>query len=720
MKNSWLAITVLTAGGLGAQTAPAAKPRASAASLPSYKELKYPPLKPIKIPDVATFTLPNGIKLYLLENHELPLVRGTALVRTGNLFDPADKVGLATMTGMVMRTGGTNSKTGDQLDEQLENIAASVETGIDETFGSASFSCLKENTDEVLGAFHDVLTSPAFRQEKIDLAKNELRSGISRRNDEPRGIVEREFAAIVYGKDTPYGWRMEHATVNRIQRGDIVQFYERYFFPANVMLAVMGDFSVADMKSRLEKRFADWTVKQPPVPPFPAVNAKPAHTVFLATKTDVTQTFFALGHLGGELRDKDFPALEVMADILGGGFHSRLVQRVRTQLGYAYSVSANWGANYNHPGLFEISGSTKSATTVDTLHVINEELEKIRATEVTAEELESARQTVANSFVFNFDTPSKTLNRILRYDYYGYPRDFINQYQRAIQAVTRADVLRVARERVRVQDITVVAVGNPQEFGKPLATLGLPVASIDLTIPEPSGAPKQDAGLRGETAKADPASSERGQKLLARVQQAAGGADQLAGVQNVTETVDLSMAAMPTGVKVRQTNLWVAPDQFRQESQLPFGKIVVYSDGKSGWMSTPQGVRPLPGAQLKQVREELFRNYFRLLLSDRIPDRTVSSPEEGVIEISDAAGDSVKLVIDEKTGLPAKEVYQSVQPMGGPGAMEEIFEEFGPAGGLKAPKKVTINQNGKKFAELTIEEYKINSGIKPEDLSKQP
>jgi len=405
-----------------------------------------------------------------------------------------DKVGLATMTGMVMRTGGTKSKTGDQLDEQLENIAASVETGIDETFGSASFSCLKENTDEVLGAFHDVLTSPAFRQEKIDLAKNELRSGISRRNDEPRGIVEREFAAIVYGKDTPYGWRMEHATVNRIQRGDIVQFYERYFFPANVMLAVMGDFSVADMKSRLEKRFADWTVKQTPVPPFPAVNAKPAHTVFLATKTDVTQTFFALGHLGGELRDKDFPALEVMADILGGGFHSRLVQRVRTQLGYAYSVSANWGANYNHPGLFEISGSTKSATTVDTLHVINEELEKIRATEVTAEELESARQTVANSFVFNFDTPSKTLNRILRYDYYGYPRDFINQYQRAIQAVTRADVLRVARERLRVQDITVVAVGNPQEFGKPLATLGLPVASIDLTIPEPPGAPKQDAG----------------------------------------------------------------------------------------------------------------------------------------------------------------------------------------------------------------------------------
>jgi hypothetical protein len=180
------------------------------------------------------------------------------------------------------------------------------------------------------------------------------------------------------------------------------------------------------------------------------------------------------------------------------------------------------------------------------------------------------------------------------------------------------------------------------------------------------------------------------------------------------------MAQMPAGVKVKQTNIWVAPDHFRQESQLPFGKVIVYSDGKSGWMSTPQGVRPLPGAQLKQVREELFRTYFSLLLSDRVPDRTVSSPEEGIVEISDTAGDSVKIVIDEKTGLPAKEIYRTAEPMGGPVAMEEVLEDFGPAGGVKAPRKITVNQNGKKFADLTIEEYKVNTGIKPEALSKQP
>jgi hypothetical protein len=204
------------------------------------------------------------------------------------------------------------------------------------------------------------------------------------------------------------------------------------------------------------------------------------------------------------------------------------------------------------------------------------------------------------------------------------------------------------------------------------------------------------------------------------VQQAVGGSDKLAAVQDVTETVDLSMTNMPAGMKVKQTNIWAAPDQFRQESQLPFGKVVVYSDGKSGWMSTPQGLRPLPGPQLKQVREELFRKYFRLLLSDRIPGRTVNSPEEGVIEISDQEGDSVKLFIDEKSGLPAREIYASAQLTGPPGTMEEIFDEFQPLGGLKAPKKITINQDGKKFAELTFEDYKLNSGVKPEDLSKKP
>src|SRR5262245_47194254 len=248
-RREYLCYVILLAApwALPAQTARAAKPAATA---PSYKDLKFPALRQIEIPNVERYTLPNGMKLYLLENHELPLVGGFALVRTGNLFDPKDKIGLATITGMVMRTGGTKNTTGDQLDEKLENIAATVESSIGESSGRVSFSALKENADEVLSTFKDVLTGPEFRQEKLDLAKTEIHSGISRRNDDPHGIAEREFYATIYGRDTPYGWQEEHATVDRIKREDLIGFYKRYFFPANIMLAVQGDFSAPELKAK--------------------------------------------------------------------------------------------------------------------------------------------------------------------------------------------------------------------------------------------------------------------------------------------------------------------------------------------------------------------------------------------------------------------------------------------------------------------------------------
>lgn len=688
---------------------PAPKP-AAAPAVGSWRDLRFPPLGPIKIPQVSTFTLPNGMKLFLLEDHELPVINGVARVRTGNLFDPPDKVGLATMTGVVMRSGGTQAKTGDQIDEQLENIAASVESSIGETSGSVSFSTLKEKGDEVLQVFHDVLTGPEFRQDKIELVRTQLRSGIARRNDDAQGIMQREFTDIVYGPDTPYGWKLEYATVNRITRADLVQFYQRYFFPSNIMLAVWGDFDTAEMHARLEKLFAGWTVRQPPVPPFPKVSAKPAPGVYLAAKEDVTQTSFAVGHLGGELRDKDFPALEVMADILGGGFRSRLVQRIRSRMGAAYSVSASWAANYDHPGLFMIAGGTKSLSTVDTLKAVREEIDRIRTTEVSDSELETAKQTALNGLVFAFDTKAKTLGRMLTYEYFGYPRDFIQQYQKALAAVTKADVLRVAKQYIRPEALTIVAVGKPNDFGQPLTALGLPVRGIDLTIPE----------AKPEAARADAQTLARGKELLAKVQQAVGGADKLATVKSILERVDFQIDPAAGGMKVEQTDRWVAPNHFRQDSKFPAGMVAAYSDGQTGWIVTPQGSGPLSGPQLLQVRGDLFRLYCPLLLSDRAPGRTVNYAAENTLEISDENGERVRMVVDPGTSLPQKLIYESVHVAGPPITVEDRYERFEEVNGLKLPHQITIVQGGRKFADVTVREYQINPGLKEEDLSKRP
>ena len=678
----------------------------------SYRDLKFPPLKHIPIPDVTTYTLPNGMRIYLLEDHELPIVSGMVRVRTGNLFDPADKVGLATVTGVVMRSGGTPAKTGDQLDEELENIAASVESNIGESTGSVSFSTLKENTGEVMGIFKDVLMQPEFRQDKIDLAKSEMRSGIARRNDDAHGVADREFADIVYGKDSPYGWQIEYATLDRIDRAGVMGFYKRYFFPSNMLMAVWGDFSTPDMEARLTSLFANWNYQQPVVPPFPPVRDKAKPGIYVAQKDDVTQTFFMEGHLGGELKDKDFPALEVMADILGGGFQSRLLQRVRTQLGLAYEISADWGANYDHPGLLEIGGSTKSASTAETLKAIQEEIARIQSSEVSADELETARQTVLNSLVFAFDTRKKTLGRLLNYEYFGYPKDFIDLYQKGLEAVTRADVLRVAREHVHAGDLTVVAVGKADEFQKSLATLGLPVSSIDLTIAEPKSEPAP---------KADAADAGKGKQLLGRVQQAVGGADKLAAVKDMEEVAEFHLDPAAPGANMTRTDRWVAPSYFREDTHLPFGAVSLYADGKTGWMASPQGSGPLPPEQMKPVRNKLLRVYFAMLLSDRLPGRTVSLAGDGALDISDEEGETVRLFVDEKTGLPAKVEY-TTPSMGGtpPSTIDETFDGFEEVNGIKTPNRLTITQNGRKYAEVTVKSLKINTGLKPGDLNKKP
>ena len=680
----------------------------NAPPLPSYKSLKFAPLPALKIPEPETFTLPNGMKVYLLEHHELPVISGFALVRTGNLFDPADKHGLAGLTGELIRAGGSKEKSGDQIDVELENIAASVESQIGESSGTVSFSALRENTDAVLAVFRDLLTTPEFRQDKLDLAKTQTRSGISRRNDDPNGIVSREFAGILYGKNTPYGWDVNYADIDNIQRQDVVNFYQRYFFPDNTALAVYGDFSSAEMKDKLTKLFANWTVKQQPVPKFPEVQKVPVPGVFLATKEDVAQTFFEVGHMGGVLNDKDYPALEVAADILGGGFSSRLFQRIRTKLGYAYHIGSSWGAGYDHPGLFQISGSTQSMRTVDTLKAINEELNRIRTGEVTDAELQTAKDTVLNGFVFRFDRPSKTLNRLVLYDYYGYPKDFVFQYQKGIQAVTKQDVARVAKKYFRPEDLTIVAVGNPKDFKTPITELGLKVQPIDLTIPEPAK----------EAVKADSATLDKGKQLLLRMQKALGGAEKLASVKDSDYRGTVTIQA-GGGIKVQQHNRFLAPSSLRQDIEAPFGKQSVYFDGKGGWIAGGPGSQDLPPAVVKQVRGELFRALLSLALSDRDPNRTANAVGESAIEISDKQGESVRVQMDASTGLPQALSYSGAGP-GGPVKVEETYSAWRDVNGVKVPFKIAIQQDAKAFADVVIEEFKINSGLTSEQLSKKP
>jgi zinc protease len=699
----------------GAKPAPAVAPaRTSAAPRPagpSYKDLKYPPLRPISIPKVDSATLANGLRVYLLEDHELPLVNGTALVRTGTLFDPPDKAGLASLTLSVMRTGGAGTESPDKLNGLLEDLAATVETSANPDNATVTFSSLTEGVPEALEIFKDILTAPRFGEGQIEEARTEMRDAIARRNEDGGHIAQRELSDILFGRGTPFGRQPQYATIDNIVRTDLQTFHARYFFPKNTLLAIRGDFDTPQMKARLEKLFAGWNVEQPAVE-FPKPRPAPAAEavgIQVAAKKDVTQTYYALGQIGGLYNDKDYAALAIMTDILGGSSPNRLTQRLHA-LSSRTTATAHWDAGYQMPGLFQITGTTQALSIVDTLKAIQDEVARIRSAEVTDDELKIAKDAALNSLVFAFDTKAKTLNRVLAYAYYGYPDDFIGQYQKALEAVTRADVLRVAKERLKPEAFTAVLVGDPDNFIPPVESLNLPVHKIDLTIPEP----------RMTAAKIDPASLAKGKQILARLQQALGGIDKLSAVKDSLMVANYVVDTGGRVTPVKHTERWIAPTYYREDNELGGGVISSYFDGQYGWITVPGGTVPLTGLTLKQVQGNLFRQYQVLLQGASLPGTTVNAVDDQTIEVRGPSGQWARVVVDPATGMPLKIRYEGVTRSSPPPLTEESWSDFHEVGGLKVPSKITITEAGRKYADVTITDYRFNSGLKLSDLEKRP
>lgn len=457
-----------------------------------YTDLTFPPLADVKLPEYERYVLKNGMVVYLMEDHKLPLVSGSMVIRTGNRFELGNQTGLGSLVGTVMRTGGTKKHSANQLNQMLEKKAATVETSIGVTSGSAEFSALREDLDQVFELFTEVIREPVFAQEKLDLAKTQAKGQIARRNDSPDGIASREFKKLIYGQHSPYARTTEYATLDNISRADLVKFYQQYFHPNHMILGVVGDFEPARMKSLIQARFGEWetnTEVATKSSTLPKVSQAKSNGIFFVNQPQLTQSNIFIGHLGGQFDSQDYPALDVLNGVLNG-FGGRLFNEIRTRQGLAYSVYGVWSPRYDYPGIFISGGQTRSDATVQFVKAVKNEVKHIQKKPIDPEELAFAKESTLNSFVFNFQDPKQTLSRLMRYEYYGYPADFLFRYRRAVEATTVADVQRVARKYLQPDKFVTLVVGNQKEIKPPLTNLSAEVQSIDVTIP---GLPKPQA-----------------------------------------------------------------------------------------------------------------------------------------------------------------------------------------------------------------------------------
>jgi zinc protease len=472
-----------------AQTAPA-KPAAKSSAAPAAKpwtKIPIPPLHAFKPQQPRRIELSNGLVIFLQEDHELPFIDGTILIRGGSRDEDPKKIGMVSMYGEAWRTSGSTTKPGDVLDAELAQKAASIETSGGPATTSLGWGSFRQDFDAVFGEAVDLLLHPAFKADKLALAKRQMDTGISRRNDDAGSIAGREAAKLVYGANSPYARLAEYATVNSVTLDDFKKWHDRTVVANNIIVAVGGDFDSAAMEAKLRKVF-EALPRGTKIDPLKSEFPGPKPGVYFVDKPDVNQSTVEIVGLGTERRNPDYYALSVMNEIFSGGFGSRVVQSVRTRLGLAYDVGGSYGASYDHPGVFRSEAGTKSVSTVDAAKAVLDEIGRLKTEPPTPAELKKAKDQVMNSFIFHYDTPEKTLNEQVTLAFYGYPPDFLEKYKDGIEKVTAADVTRVANKYIDVSKLAIVVVGNKSEIKPALSGLG-PVTDLDITIPPLPGQP---------------------------------------------------------------------------------------------------------------------------------------------------------------------------------------------------------------------------------------
>ena len=684
-----------------------------------HQELTFEPIT-FKPPVPEKRVLSNGMTLYLLEDHELPLFNINGLIQTGNIYDPADKVGLASICAGVMRTGGTMSREPDMLNEALESMAASVEVGMSREYGTVNLSTLAEDIEKGLEIFADVLRNPAFREEKLELRKQQAVEGIRRRNDNPIQLAWRNFSALLYGTDHPFGWYSEIEGIESITVEDLKAFHAKYYQPDNMMLAITGDFDIETLIPQLEKVFAGWESTEIAFPDVPTVDATLEPSVNYIFK-DLPQSVMLIGHFGIK-RTPDFPdyfALRVMNDILGeGGFTSRLMREVREKHGLAYMVGSIMQTTYyTNPGEWFAYSQTRTDKTAEAISLIIDVVKGLRDTPVPEAELQRTKDSLINSFVFGFESSSQIAFQQMMLAYRDFAPDFLETFTDNIAKVTAEDVQAVAQKYLHPDALTIVAVGNKESFDRPLDEFG-EVSEIEIEQPAPPPAEPMP-----ETSEADMA---KAKEILAAAVEAHGGLEKLQAVKNIVIEAQAS-ANTPAGpMQIEGKSYYVYPDKFRQDMKMPQGEMAYVFDGTAGFAMTPMGVQPIPPQVANSFKDAVFRENVWLLTNlsqNEIPiqyagTEDVQGKQTHVLAVQQPSGEMLKVFISDETYYIVKISYREMSQ--GMTANREMFmDDYRDVDGIKVPYHIVQNVDGQPFSEHRVTGVTLNAEL-DETLFQEP
>lgn len=445
---------------------PAAAQRRGA--IPAHpSQLRFPELD-FRVPDAAPHRhqLTNGVVVYVVEDHSLPLVKVAVALPAGEYLDPPGKVGLASLTAAMLRRGGAGELGPDAFDERADRLALEVDAGAGGTRAGASLDCGRWVLGEALDLFFAMLRRPRFDPGRLELAKDNLLENMQHRNDDPLAVAEREWRWLLYGGEHFSVRQLAPGPLAAIGREDLEAFHRRYWQPAGMVVAVSGDVETAAILAELEERFAGWEAGEPAPWPPPAPRHTPRPGLYHVER-DIPQGKVLLGHLGAVRDgwdDPDFYTLAVLSELMGGGVVSRIGGRLRTVEGLAYRAGASLGVGDLWPGELRIFIEAESENVALAIQLALEEVERLRRRPPSREELDLVKGAITDAFPLLFDSAEERAGTFAEDEYLGRPHSFWQRYRQRIEAVTPEGVRAMAERSLRPREMVMLVVGRWAEM----------------------------------------------------------------------------------------------------------------------------------------------------------------------------------------------------------------------------------------------------------------
>src|ERR1051325_10265690 len=426
----------------------------------------------VKLPKGQEATLPNGLRVILLESHRVPTFSMQMVVLSGGLSDPSDYHGLSSFTAALLREGTRTRKSKD-IAEQTDTIGATLTagSGLSSLTSNINSSGLVENFDQALDLFADVILNPKFPQEEIDKYKARQLQQMMFQRSLPQFLAQERFQRAIYG-DHPAGMITPPMdSIKKIASADLAAFHAKYYRPNNAILAIVGDVTLKDLLPKLTRAFGGWQKGDVPTTSIPSAPAQGVALIQLINRPGSVQTVLQLGNLGIERTNPDYFAVAVMNQILGGGPAGRLFMNLREDKGYTYGAYSSFGGS-KYRGTVVSQSEVRTDVTEGAMHEFMYELNRMRDEKVSAIELENAKRAMVGSFALSLEQPQALLNNLVLQKLYEMPADYWDTYPQKVMAITADDVQRVAQKYIDMGHLQIVAVGDASKTRTVLAKYG--------------------------------------------------------------------------------------------------------------------------------------------------------------------------------------------------------------------------------------------------------